>query len=56
MPWTLELAIDSALDTELLLDLQGLEAGRFLVHVGVDQRAHAAVDGVHQVVDEVPAG
>src|SRR6478736_1436367 len=36
------------LDAELLLDLQSLEAGRFLVHVGVDELADAAVDGVHQ--------
>ena len=36
------------LDAELLLHLQRLQPGRFLVHVGVDELADAAVDGVHQ--------
>src|SRR5690349_19352231 len=40
------------LDAELLLDLQRLEAGRFLVHVGIDELADTAVDGVHQALRE----
>src|SRR5690606_37454581 len=40
------------LDAELLLDLQGLEAGRFLVHVGIDELADAALDRVHQAGGE----
>src|SRR5690606_4332042 len=41
------------LDGELLLGLQRLQAGRFLVHVGVDEAAYALVDGVGKLLGEV---
>jgi hypothetical protein len=41
------------LDAELLLYLKRLELCRVLVHVGVDELADAAVDGVHQLGDEI---
>ena len=44
------LAIAERLDAELLLDLQGLQLGRLLVHVGVDELADAAIDRVHQAL------
>src|SRR5687768_18181537 len=40
------------LDAELLLHLQGLQAGRLFVHVGVDELADAAFDCVHETGDE----
>src|SRR5690606_30182835 len=41
------------LDAELLLHLQRLQLGGLLFHVGVDQLADAARDGVRQRADEV---
>src|SRR6185436_13525343 len=40
------------LNAELLLDLKGLQTGRLLVHVGIDQCADALVDRVAQVGEE----
>src|SRR4051794_20251822 len=40
------------LDAELLLDLERLQAGRFHVHVGIDELADAAVERVHQRLGE----
>src|SRR5262245_33712605 len=41
------------LDTELLLDLEGLQTGRLSVHVGVDQLTDTAGHRVHQRLHEV---
>jgi len=35
------------LHAELLLDLQGLQLGRFRVHVGIDEAADTGVNRVH---------
>src|SRR6185295_15581571 len=40
------------LDAQLLLGLQSLQASAFLRQVGVDEVAHAGVDGVLQLRDE----
>ena len=34
------------LNTQLLLNLQGIESGGFLIHVGIDQCSNAALNGV----------
>ena len=52
MLWALRVGDRQRLDAELLLDLQRLQAGRFLVHVGIDELADAALDGVHQAGGE----
>src|SRR5205814_8393253 len=44
------------LDAELLLHLEGLQARRFLVHVGIDQSADALVDRVGEVRQEALLG
>src|SRR5690606_19749979 len=41
------------LDAQLLLNLERLETGRFLVHVGIDELADTTVNRVHQLGDEV---
>ena len=42
-----------SLRTELLLGLQRGELGAFLCHVGVDEIADAAVEGIRQFGDEI---
>src|SRR6185312_2988107 len=41
------------LDAELLLDLEGLQPGRFLVHVSIDELRNARRDRVPQSGNEV---
>ena len=44
------------LDRQLLLNLEGLQTGRGLFHVGVNQRADTGFERVRQVRDELFLG